>query len=1120
MREQQPSRETYRGQFRLTRLQTVNWGTFCGYKDFSIDPGGTLFTGRSGAGKSTLLDAHSIALLASADQHFNASADLTAKGAKEDSRNLTAYIRGAWSETADQNSHNSEVQYLRPEGPVWSAVAATYDDGDGRVTTAVVVKWFPTASAERPNSMFQLHEGHFHLKEMEEQWAQTKPEFDTAGFKRRYPDAIFPGTQKEYSELLGDRVGLGRSRSARALLGKAKAMKNVGNLDWFVRDNMLDKPETYDAYTAMVEAFGPLSDAFDVAKRAFDQRTVLADLPEAWAEYRRAADTHSLVEDIERGAATEFLAARRLVALETEAGRLEADQLGLNDAITEARQRDRNAEEEHVRALSAWKDKGSALQELESQREQAATRAAQSERDFHRYGEATAKLGRPCPYDRDTFTALADELETIADDAKTQLEPAAYERNQKITEHGQVQQQIRDKERELNGLLTARTLIPEREDRRRRAIAEATGTALSDLPYAAELIDLAEGQEPWRPAAERALRTFGLRLLVPEHARAAVAAFIDEHHMHGIVEYSITTTVPVPAPADPATLAGKLTVDTGHPAGNWVAAEAQRRFDHHCVEDASGLAAYERAITINGTIKHSQGHFRKDDRRQVVDPSSYILGANTAAKRRAVQTELDQLNEVESAAAESADTAETEYERLREILDAASALAEWETWDSLDYRAAQDEVANLTDRINKLKADSTDLEALKHAYETAREDARKANAALTLAKDRLKSSINQHDALQDDIARLEAVPHTITPAQETYLNGLVTDEDIPIRHDNSDEARRALTRALHNRRTEASSTRRGAEQRVQRAIDEFRERWQASAPDLSSDITECAADFVALFEDIDGRRLSEAVDDLRRLISNDMLPSINMLQRKIERASKQIIDNIGRVNTVLDRVRFDPEQDTCLNIAYRLQRSVPAEEFRKAVHRLFEHVGNQPAGAADLQQFQQVQALMKRFQDNSIEGRAWRESVLDVRKTYKFYGIEKDRDGRTVRTYTNTAVNSGGEQEKLVAFCLAAALSYNLADTTSGSRPRFAPLMLDEAFIKSDEQFATQALTAFDTFGFQLLMATPTRMSGVVGPFVGAILMVRRRREPDGYHSHAEPSSFEDLAAIAEAEED
>jgi uncharacterized protein YPO0396 len=163
---------------------------------------------------------------------------------------------------------------------------------------------------------------------------------------------------------------------------------------------------------------------------------------------------------------------------------------------------------------------------------------------------------------------------------------------------------------------------------------------------------------------------------------------------------------------------------------------------------------------------------------------------------------------------------------------------------------------------------------------------------------------------------------------------------------------------------------------------------------------------------------------------------------------------------------------------------------------------------------------MKRFTAEDPESKRWRETVLDVRQAFTFYGREEDCAGVTVHTYRNTAAGSGGEQEKLVAFCLAAALSYNLADDESGGRPRFAVLMLDEAFSKSDEMYASQALAAFDEFGFQLLMAAPIRMSGVLEPFIGQAILVEKRPMPDGARSNAASATFGELAIRREAETD
>jgi len=235
------------GQFRLTRLQLVNWGTVGGYKDIPIDPRGVLFTGHSGSGKSCLLDAYSLSLLPTYDQNFNASSDRTARGTKQASRTLVDYVRGAWSESNDENEQ-SEKRYLRGAKPTWSAVAATYEDGHGSVTTAVVVKWFTGTSNDvgSLNTTHLLHDDHLSLGHLDE-WAQAN--FARNWFSKNYPGARYD-SQTDYLREFSRRIGLGESNTAQSLLGKAKAMKNVGDLNQFIRTNMLDEPATGVDYLA------------------------------------------------------------------------------------------------------------------------------------------------------------------------------------------------------------------------------------------------------------------------------------------------------------------------------------------------------------------------------------------------------------------------------------------------------------------------------------------------------------------------------------------------------------------------------------------------------------------------------------------------------------------------------------------------------------------------------------------------------------------------------------------------------------------------------------------------------------------------------------------------------
>jgi uncharacterized protein YPO0396 len=119
-----------------------------------------------------------------------------------------------------------------------------------------------------------------------------------------------------------------------------------------------------------------------------------------------------------------------------------------------------------------------------------------------------------------------------------------------------------------------------------------------------------------------------------------------------------------------------------------------------------------------------------------------------------------------------------------------------------------------------------------------------------------------------------------------------------------------------------------------------------------------------------------------------------------------------------------------------------------------------------------------------------------------------------IRTYSNSGDNSGGEQEKLMAFCLAGALSFNLANPDStDNRPVFAQLMLDEAFSKSDPQFAQQALSAFRKFGFQLVIVATVQNTTTIQPYIDGVIMVSKT---DASAPDSRPVASTTAASIAE----
>ena len=119
------------GQFRIERVQVLNWGAYQGRKEMRVSRGGTAILGPSGRGKSALLDAMASVLLPN-PQEFNQAARDDKGGKRE--RTVYTYARGLTDRRRDENNPRSgTTTFLRPVGgpgfPSGAAITWVHDDG-------------------------------------------------------------------------------------------------------------------------------------------------------------------------------------------------------------------------------------------------------------------------------------------------------------------------------------------------------------------------------------------------------------------------------------------------------------------------------------------------------------------------------------------------------------------------------------------------------------------------------------------------------------------------------------------------------------------------------------------------------------------------------------------------------------------------------------------------------------------------------------------------------------------------------------------------------------------------------------------------------------------------------
>lgn len=83
---------------------------------------------------------------------------------------------------------------------------------------------------------------------------------------------------------------------------------------------------------------------------------------------------------------------------------------------------------------------------------------------------------------------------------------------------------------------------------------------------------------------------------------------------------------------------------------------------------------------------------------------------------------------------------------------------------------------------------------------------------------------------------------------------------------------------------------------------------------------------------------------------------------------------------------------------------------------------------------------------------------------------------------------------KVKAFVLSAALFYTLK-SSADERPLFAPILFDEAFIKSDMDTTQTAIKAMLGFGFQLFISCPDGKQAAILPMTDMAWFVTRADE-------------------------
>lgn len=1105
-------------QWRAALLQMVNWGGFGGLTVVPLRGDATMISGASGVGKSTILDAYT-ALMMPSDTKFNgASNDAVAGRARgAGQRNLLSYLRGAVDVVDDPRTGRPVEKLLRGKGgDTWGAIAMTFVNDQGGRFTALRTYYVPRRATRSGDVQMQLatQDGALSLDSLE---VAVPERFHANTLKKLFPGIRVHRTYAEYAAVLHARLGIGANgdgAKALRLLARIQAGNQVRSVDELYKDMVLERPSTFAAADRAIEHFDDLDTAHSAMRTEEQKLELLA--PIADLHDRKVEATRRLAELDSYGVTAGGDTPLRLWLLRTHLRLIEdavvanraarastADELGATTSAERTLLSDLEAAKESHRAAG-----GSTLQSLALSLEQ-----EQVVRE-DRLARRTVLQDRLLPL-IDATDAQAPDVEAalLSGEAYAVLQLharqwlAGWQREQErirrerdavLRSQFPLSERQAELRRERASLENRAGRMPARMHELRAEVAHASGISEAELPFVAELVDVAPDEARWRTAIETVLGASARMLLVPLDRLEAFSSAIDGLRLRGRLTFEgVELDLPDLGPADPERVAGKL-VFQDSPFSGWVQAhvgEASR--NALCVESAAGLVGPGFRVTLAGQTRNGRrGTHGRNDARSIIGFSGTDAIADVDAELADLAERLDRVG----AELAQLDQRSRVLEQQRASYDAVATAR----FDDFDVDGSDRRIADLERRRADILGADDGLQALEAQIDdlAARlEEARRTRYALEQRQRGLNAEHADLVDAEDDVKdRLQAIEETGTvvlePAQDAALAADFAAAAAPADPDDLErfaETSHRLAQRLRDAVTDAEAEVRRVDEDLVQVFRVYKLRWDS--PNLGT-TADSYPDYARILDDIRGEGLAARRAEWRRRLTEwsgqDLVPLVGAMAASIE----EIEDRLEPINAILRRLEFGASGD---RLRIRLRRLAPAQVqvFMKDL-RALSSGSTTDLGEEDLEQrFADLSRFMQQLRRPSQVGEALasltdRDRLLDVRRHVEISAERYDHTTGELRaTYRTLGEKSGGESQELVAFIVGSALRFRLGDEMR-SRPRFAPVFLDEGFVKADSEFAGRAVQAWRGLGFQLIVGVPLDKVTGLEPHMDELLAITK----------------------------
>jgi len=1069
--------------FRLQCLEVYNWGTF-NQRIWTIIPSGgsALLTGANGSGKSTLVDALLTLLVPFHRRTYNLASGLE----KLRERDERSYVLGAWGKQKELESNRSKAQYLRQSDTYSVLLAVFANDALGQVVTLAQILWLE----EKVHKLYFIApcvltiNDHFRLRGSPR---DLRKHYRAQGIEV-YDE--FAKYSQRFRQLLSF-----RSEKALDLFNQIVSIKEIGSLNAFVREHMLEKMDAQARIKQLQDNFANLTNAHDAIQLADRQLAILKPLMQDAQKYmeirERITETNRCTELLPMTMAQSKLALLAQAIANTQ------EQLKINESsrlMLEQTLDDFNRQILDLEVAIRNDKVGQRIEDLKRDIQQNEQHKQERKNQTEKYDRLARALGLPCYDNEETFHVARRQAISLQEQINRRLVDLTAERDKHVQNVNKLNETYQEYEKELNSLKQRNSQIPSTDIEIRRQMVAKLRLNEADLPFVGELLRVRSREQQWEPAIERLLHSFGCQMLVAEQYYQQVSRYVDNTNLHGRLVYHRINGTRTPRASErlePDSLYHKLEVKPDNAFTQWLRTEIIDSFNYRCCESLEDFQRTTyRALTLNGQIKHGLARHEKDDRKTLGDRRNYILGWDNREKLVLIAKELANYKAERERVSELIAQVEGQQAEEREKQSALQLLLAVDSFELIDWRAVARQLQDLRRQIQELEASSTHLATLRRQLNeagTQQKEKQEEHIQVVGKIANLKKDVESYQKqertcqglLDDEILAREA---SILERIQKDLKDIQDREKLPaLSLETIDDIRDRLSKLYTNRVNSYQGQLRQQVTDIVNGMRSFLQTKAALAQEMDASI-EALDEYRRHYERIQHDDLPKYRNQFKALLNEKVVTDIGSFKAVLEQQEEDIRDSIAHLNGSLRSI--DYTDSTYIQLNCERTHDADIKEFRNLLKDCLPDVGQARTPEANENSFQRIRVLLQRFEKEVN----WTNKVTNVRNWLDFSASELYREDDTQKNYySDSSGKSGGQKAKLAYTILASAIAYQYGlDQERGRERTFRFVVVDEAFSKSDERNARYAMELFRQLDLQVLVVTPLDKIHVAEPYISA----------------------------------